>query len=556
MRRRPGHPGDRGRGARPGGRAGGRARRRGVDRARCCPGPTWSRCSRPRRCSPARRSTSRSASSTSRRWRARPPSWRPRPAASPRWWSTTASTGWLVPIEQATDGTGTPLDPERYVADLAAALVDAVSDPDRARERGLAGRRRARRSRSAGRRSPSRRSRSTAHWSSGRPAIGAMHDRSALGPADVTDGQLTVMVADLLGHRPRRDRAAGVHRGREVDYDLPAITTAGRYWVRGRPACDGREAAVPRCSSSTSSRGRGTRSSQVVPPEHRARGRGRACPGGPRRWPTAPTWATGSPRAEHAAGARRLRPRRGVQRRVARGGRRRRPLSGTSRATPARPTSSAAWRPARACASSADVGTHDWDVRDLPRGPARRCRCCRSCGTRTSGTTRCRGSLRRRAPRAAARRGRPGAAYVDELDAMPVATAHGDACPNNLLARAGTDAFVLIDYGFWGPSPVGFDLAQLLVGDVQVGRRRPTTSREVEDVILARLRRGAAGRGLRHARRRRTARARTPAAHLHRPLHAAVRAPRGRADAGAARRRGRARRRSHGSASTCSTRPS
>ena len=41
-------------------------------------------------------------------------------------------TGWLVPIEQATDGTGTPLDPERYVADLAAALVDAVGDPDRA----------------------------------------------------------------------------------------------------------------------------------------------------------------------------------------------------------------------------------------------------------------------------------------------------------------------------------------------------------------------------------------------------------------------------------------
>jgi starch synthase len=52
-------------------------------------------------------------------------------------------TGWLVPIEQATDGTGTPLDPERYVADLAAALVDAVSDPERARTRGVAGRRRA-----------------------------------------------------------------------------------------------------------------------------------------------------------------------------------------------------------------------------------------------------------------------------------------------------------------------------------------------------------------------------------------------------------------------------
>ena len=52
-------------------------------------------------------------------------------------------TGWLVPIEQATDGTGTPLDPEQYVADLAHALVDAVSDPDRARQRGVAGRLRA-----------------------------------------------------------------------------------------------------------------------------------------------------------------------------------------------------------------------------------------------------------------------------------------------------------------------------------------------------------------------------------------------------------------------------
>jgi len=52
-------------------------------------------------------------------------------------------TGWLVPIEQATDGTGTPLDPEQYVADLAAALTDAVSDPDRARTFGEAGRRRA-----------------------------------------------------------------------------------------------------------------------------------------------------------------------------------------------------------------------------------------------------------------------------------------------------------------------------------------------------------------------------------------------------------------------------
>jgi alpha-maltose-1-phosphate synthase len=52
-------------------------------------------------------------------------------------------TGLLVPIEQATDGTGTPLQPDRFVADLAAAITALVADPDRAAEFGRAGRRRA-----------------------------------------------------------------------------------------------------------------------------------------------------------------------------------------------------------------------------------------------------------------------------------------------------------------------------------------------------------------------------------------------------------------------------
>ena len=52
-------------------------------------------------------------------------------------------TGRLVPIEQATDGTGTPLEPARFVHDLADALIGAVSDPDLAHEQGLAGRLRA-----------------------------------------------------------------------------------------------------------------------------------------------------------------------------------------------------------------------------------------------------------------------------------------------------------------------------------------------------------------------------------------------------------------------------
>ena len=52
-------------------------------------------------------------------------------------------TGRLVPIDQATDGTGTPLDPERFVADLAATLIEVLRDPENARRMGEEGRRRA-----------------------------------------------------------------------------------------------------------------------------------------------------------------------------------------------------------------------------------------------------------------------------------------------------------------------------------------------------------------------------------------------------------------------------
>lgn len=52
-------------------------------------------------------------------------------------------TGWLVPIEQVQDGTGTPLDVDRWVGDLAAAMNEAVSDPERAKRFGRAGRKRA-----------------------------------------------------------------------------------------------------------------------------------------------------------------------------------------------------------------------------------------------------------------------------------------------------------------------------------------------------------------------------------------------------------------------------
>ncbi|HIZ99339.1 MAG TPA: glycogen synthase [Candidatus Janibacter merdipullorum] len=53
------------------------------------------------------------------------------------------TTGWLVPIEQVQDGTGRPVDAGRFEADLAAALTEALADPERAAARGAAGRERA-----------------------------------------------------------------------------------------------------------------------------------------------------------------------------------------------------------------------------------------------------------------------------------------------------------------------------------------------------------------------------------------------------------------------------
>ncbi|WP_426504209.1 glycogen synthase [Dactylosporangium sp. McL0621] len=52
-------------------------------------------------------------------------------------------TGLLVPIEQVADGSGTPLDPDRFVAGLADAMTALLEDPARAAAFGRAGRQRA-----------------------------------------------------------------------------------------------------------------------------------------------------------------------------------------------------------------------------------------------------------------------------------------------------------------------------------------------------------------------------------------------------------------------------
>ena len=50
-------------------------------------------------------------------------------------------TGVLVPVEQVGDGSGTPVDPDRFVSDLSGAISGVLADPARASAMGEAGRR-------------------------------------------------------------------------------------------------------------------------------------------------------------------------------------------------------------------------------------------------------------------------------------------------------------------------------------------------------------------------------------------------------------------------------
>ena len=76
-------------------------------------------------------------------------------------------------------------------------------------------------------------------------------------------------------------------------------------------------------------------------------------------------------------------------------------------------------------------------------------------------------------------------AVVAELEALPYGAAHGDACTRNLLVAADRPDLVLIDFGFWGPQPYGFDLGQLLLGEVQLGERPAAALPDDERACLA-----------------------------------------------------------------------
>jgi hypothetical protein len=87
-------------------------------------------------------------------------------------------------------------------------------------------------------------------------------------------------------------------------------------------------------------------------------------------------------------------------------------------------------------------------------------------------------------------------AYLDQLDAVPLGAAHGDACPRNLLvSRSRPDHFVLIDFAFWCRAPLGFDLTQLLMGEVQLGERPAAQLAQLDELCLAAYAEGLAAEG-------------------------------------------------------------
>jgi hypothetical protein len=86
---------------------------------------------------------------------------------------------------------------------------------------------------------------------------------------------------------------------------------------------------------------------------------------------------------------------------------------------------------------------------------------------------------------------------LQELDGAPLGTAHGDACPRNLLVRPeDPNGFVLIDFGFWCEAPLGFDLTQLLVGEIQTGERSAAELAELEATCLPAYRQGLHDEGI------------------------------------------------------------
>jgi len=86
--------------------------------------------------------------------------------------------------------------------------------------------------------------------------------------------------------------------------------------------------------------------------------------------------------------------------------------------------------------------------------------------------------------------------WLDLADSLPQTYAHGDVAPGNLLVPVSEPgSFVLIDWSFHSPLPVGFDLGQLLVGGVQEGDVDPARLPALAAAVLTAYHRGVSAEG-------------------------------------------------------------
>jgi hypothetical protein len=305
-----------------------------------------------------------------------------------------------------------------------------------------------------------------------------MGTRDDLGAADVSDGQLAAMVADLL-HQDEVELVDS--RVDPVDYDLPTITTGGRWWVSGHVATACSRAPFRFFVKQVQSWERSPFFA-FVPEEHREM----AVAGVP--------WKTEADvyRSDLAV---RLPDGLTVPRALGVFD-----LDATSSAIWLEevPIRAATWDTARHERAAHLLGRFSASPSLAPLAVLRHVDW--SLDTYAAGRLAVQvvpilmsdevwqhplcaafdDDLRTRLRAAAA----DSIALAAEADALPQLLSHGDACPNNLLAAERDDDLVMIDFGFWGAAPVGFDLSQLLVGDVQIGRRGAEGLAELDEAIL------------------------------------------------------------------------
>jgi hypothetical protein len=319
-----------------------------------------------------------------------------------------------------------------------------------------------------------------------------MSDRSMLGPADVTDDLLESMVADLFA-LPGSDVSLLHSTARAVDYTLPAITTAGRYWVEGAARTPAGDRPFRLFVKHVQSWQHHPFFAQV-PVEHRAA----AAASVPwRTEPLAYRSDLGDRLPEGLVMPRAL----GVV-----------DLPDDAAAVWLEDVTAppVAWdleryrraayllgrlAASRAVAELRNVGQFAWSLDHYVQGRVAMQVVPAIMDDAVWQHPLVAGSfdekLRRRLRAAAA----AVATLGEELKWYPVLAAHGDASPNNLLPGPSPNSFTLIDYGFWMPQPVGFDLGQLLVGDVQIGRRSPALLGETDAVIVEAYAEGLAAEG-------------------------------------------------------------